>query len=57
MRQLAILYAFTNDELNIILRLTNVNEFYDNISANLQQVAGIITISMFYIISRIGILS
>ena len=47
----------TNDELNTIQRLTFVNCFPDNISANIQQSSGIMTMSMPDIISRARILS
>ena len=35
--RLASLAGYTNNELNTIVRLTVVNDFPDNISANLQQ--------------------
>ena len=51
------LAGFTNDRLNIIVRLTFVNEFPDNISVNLQQASHIITMPMSDIISRVRVLS
>ena len=48
---------FTNDGLNIIVRLTFVNGFPDNIRVNLLQASHITTMSKSDIISRTRILS